>query len=68
VPAPLFVARPRRVHPSQSPTRDCIISSRRDRAAPYEGPDVIEGAEHGEVEYALTKPEWRARAANAAHS
>jgi hypothetical protein len=26
----------------------------------YEGPDadVIDGAEHGEVEYALTKPEW----------
>jgi RimJ/RimL family protein N-acetyltransferase len=26
----------------------------------YEGPDadVINGAEHGEVEYALTKPEW----------
>ncbi len=30
--------------------------------APYEGPEVIEGAEHGEVEYALTKPEWAARA------
>jgi RimJ/RimL family protein N-acetyltransferase len=30
---------------------------------PYEGPDVIEGSEHGEVEYALTKPEWAARAA-----
>jgi RimJ/RimL family protein N-acetyltransferase len=28
------------------------------RAIPYEGPDVIEGAEHGEVEYALTRPEW----------
>jgi RimJ/RimL family protein N-acetyltransferase len=27
---------------------------------PYEGPDadVIDGAEQGEVEYALTKPEW----------
>jgi RimJ/RimL family protein N-acetyltransferase len=26
----------------------------------YEGPDgdVVDGAEHGEVEYALTKPEW----------
>jgi len=29
---------------------------------PYEGPDadVIDGAEQGEVEYALTKPEWEA--------
>jgi RimJ/RimL family protein N-acetyltransferase len=25
---------------------------------PYEGPFEIEGAEHGEVEYAITKPEW----------
>jgi RimJ/RimL family protein N-acetyltransferase len=25
---------------------------------PYEGPFDIEGAEHGEVEYALTKREW----------
>ena len=33
------------------------------RTTPYEGPDVIEGSEHGEVEYALTKPEWEARAA-----
>jgi RimJ/RimL family protein N-acetyltransferase len=24
----------------------------------YEGADVIEGSEHGEVEYALTRPEW----------
>ncbi len=33
------------------------------RTTPYEGPDadIIEGAEHGEVEYALTKPEWQAR-------
>ena len=30
---------------------------------PYEGPDIIEGAEHGKVEYALTKPEWEARTA-----
>jgi RimJ/RimL family protein N-acetyltransferase len=30
---------------------------------PYEGPYVIEGAEHGEVEYALTEPEWEARIA-----
>jgi RimJ/RimL family protein N-acetyltransferase len=28
------------------------------RTIPWEGPDVIEGAEHGEVEYALIKPEW----------
>lgn len=28
--------------------------------SPYEGPDVIEGAEHGEVEYALTRLEWEA--------
>jgi RimJ/RimL family protein N-acetyltransferase len=27
---------------------------------PYEGPDVIDGAEHGEVEYAMTKSEWEA--------
>jgi RimJ/RimL family protein N-acetyltransferase len=33
------------------------------RTTPYEGPEVIEGAEHGEVEYALTKPEWEARTA-----
>lgn len=30
------------------------------RTAPYEGPVPIEGAEHGEVEYALTKREWQA--------
>ena len=30
---------------------------------PYEGPDVIEGAEHGEVEYAIIKPEWETRTA-----
>jgi RimJ/RimL family protein N-acetyltransferase len=28
------------------------------RITPYEGTDLIEGAEHGEVEHALTKPEW----------
>jgi RimJ/RimL family protein N-acetyltransferase len=28
------------------------------RTIPYDGLDVIEGSEHGEVEYALTKPEW----------
>jgi RimJ/RimL family protein N-acetyltransferase len=33
------------------------------RTFPYEGPDVIEGSEHGEVEYALTRAEWEARAA-----
>jgi RimJ/RimL family protein N-acetyltransferase len=31
------------------------------RTTPYEGADIIEGAEYGEVEYALTKPEWEAR-------
>jgi len=30
------------------------------RTIPYEGSDIIEGSEHGEVEYALTKPEWEA--------
>lgn len=30
------------------------------RTTPYKGADPIEGAEHGEVEYALTKPEWEA--------
>jgi RimJ/RimL family protein N-acetyltransferase len=35
------------------------------RAVPYDGPFAIEGAEHGEVEYALTKPEWVARTARA---
>lgn len=40
------------------------------RITPYEGPgaDIIEGAEHAEVEYALTKPEWQARTAAAAAS
>ncbi len=27
---------------------------------PWHGPDPIEGAEHGEVEYALTRPQWQA--------
>jgi len=33
------------------------------RTVPYQGPDadVIDGAAQGEVEYALTKPEWEAR-------
>jgi RimJ/RimL family protein N-acetyltransferase len=37
------------------------------RTSPYEGPDsdVIDGAEHGEVEYALTKSEWQQRIAAA---
>ncbi|HEY6493455.1 MAG TPA: GNAT family N-acetyltransferase [Trebonia sp.] len=35
------------------------------RTAPYVGAVEIEGAEHGEVEYALAKPEWEARAAGA---
>jgi RimJ/RimL family protein N-acetyltransferase len=36
------------------------------RTIAYDGPDadVIDGVEHGEVEYALTKPEWEASAAN----
>jgi RimJ/RimL family protein N-acetyltransferase len=33
------------------------------RTTRYEGADVTEGAEHGVVEYALTKPEWEARTA-----
>jgi RimJ/RimL family protein N-acetyltransferase len=36
------------------------------RTIPYEGPYVIEGAERGEVEYALTRPEWESRAAGRA--
>jgi len=32
------------------------------RTIPYEGPDVIEGSEHGEVEYALTRTEWEVSA------
>jgi RimJ/RimL family protein N-acetyltransferase len=38
------------------------------RTIPYEGADVIEGAEHGEVEYALIKPEWETRTAGDAGS
>jgi len=36
------------------------------RTVPYQGPDadVIDCAEQGEVEYALTKPEWEARASS----
>ena len=32
--------------------------------APYAGGYEISGSEHGEVEYALTKPEWKAREAD----
>jgi RimJ/RimL family protein N-acetyltransferase len=32
------------------------------RTTPYEGSDIIEGSDQGEVEYALTKLEWDARA------
>jgi RimJ/RimL family protein N-acetyltransferase len=38
------------------------------RTSAYEGADVIAGAEHGEVEYALTKPEWEARTAGQART
>jgi RimJ/RimL family protein N-acetyltransferase len=29
--------------------------------APFHGPDGVDGSEHGEVEYALTRPEWETR-------
>ena len=35
---------------------------------PFGGADVIEGAEHGQVEYALTRPEWEARTAGSARN
>lgn len=40
------------------------------RTTPYDGPDgdLIEGTEHGEVEYALTESDWRARQAAGAAS
>jgi RimJ/RimL family protein N-acetyltransferase len=38
------------------------------RTTPYQGADVIEGAEHGEVEYALTRPEWETRPAGGARN
>jgi RimJ/RimL family protein N-acetyltransferase len=38
------------------------------RTTPYEGADVIEGAEHGEVEYALTKSEWETLTASNARN
>jgi len=31
------------------------------RTTGYEGTDIIDGAEHGEVEYAVTKPERQAQ-------
>lgn len=31
----------------------------------YDGPDRIDGSEHGAVEYALTRPEWETRKAGA---
>jgi RimJ/RimL family protein N-acetyltransferase len=36
------------------------------RTIPFEPADVIEGSEHGEVEYALTKTDWEARTASRA--
>lgn len=36
------------------------------RTFPYEGTDAIAGSEQGEVEYALTKPQWETRASSAA--
>ena len=33
------------------------------RTFPYEGTDFIEGAEQGEVEYALTRSQWESRSA-----
>ncbi|HEY7145338.1 MAG TPA: GNAT family N-acetyltransferase [Streptosporangiaceae bacterium] len=40
------------------------------RTTRYDGPDadIIDGAEHGEVEYALTKAGWQARTTTAAAS
>jgi RimJ/RimL family protein N-acetyltransferase len=38
------------------------------RTTPYERADIIEGAQHGEVEYALTKPEWQSRTAGGGRS
>jgi RimJ/RimL family protein N-acetyltransferase len=36
------------------------------RTIPCDGAQAIEGAERGEVEYALTRPEWEARTADGA--
>jgi RimJ/RimL family protein N-acetyltransferase len=38
------------------------------RTTPYDLPYVIEGSEHGEVEYALTRPEWESRTVGDARS
>jgi RimJ/RimL family protein N-acetyltransferase len=38
------------------------------RTTPYGRADVIEGAEHGEVEYALAKSEWESRTAGDARN
>jgi len=48
--------------PSRRVLEKCGLSLVR-TTAPYAGPDadVIVGAEQGEVEYALTRPEWEAR-------
>ena len=35
------------------------------RTTPYDGSDVIDGSEYGEVEYAITKSEWEARTTGA---
>jgi len=34
------------------------------RTTPYDGPGPVEGAEHGEVEYAITRAEWKAHTAS----
>jgi RimJ/RimL family protein N-acetyltransferase len=31
------------------------------RTTPYRGPGTFGGTEHGEVEYALTRPAWKAQ-------
>ena len=36
------------------------------RTTSYDGAEVIEGTEHGEVEYAITRPEWETRTAGEA--
>jgi RimJ/RimL family protein N-acetyltransferase len=35
------------------------------RTTPYDGADVIDGSEYGEVEYAITKSDWEARTTGA---
>jgi len=34
------------------------------RTFPYDGPGPVQGSEHGEVEYALTRADWEARVAS----